>query len=96
MASINQYKIRVWYEKKNVIFQKMKNGHPIQDLDKLAYFESAIYLHTKFDLFLGTCIVGQKIWKSPGHKNSWNEMNQFREIFSDQIPFFAISRKKIY
>ena len=37
-------------------------------------------------------IVGQKIKKSPGQQNSWNQINQFHEISFDQIPFFAISK----
>ena len=36
--------------------------------------------------------VGQNIQKSPGQKNSWNQINQFHEFFFDQIPFFAISK----
>ena len=37
--------------------------------------------------------VGQKIKKSSGQKNSWNQINQIHEkIFFDQIPFFAISK----
>ena len=37
--------------------------------------------------------MGQKIEKSPGQKNSSNQINQFHEkIFLDQIPFFAISK----
>ena len=28
-----------------------------------------------------TYTVGQKIWKSPGQKNSWNQVNQFHELF---------------
>ena len=37
-------------------------------------------------------IVDQKIWKSPGQKKSPNQINQFHEIFLDQISFFAISK----
>ena len=39
-----------------------------------------------------TYIVGQKIKKSPGQKNSWNHINQFHEEFFGQISFFAISK----
>ena len=37
-------------------------------------------------------VLGQKIKKSPGQKNSWNQINQFHEFFFHQIPFFAISK----
>ena len=37
-------------------------------------------------------IVGQKIFKNPGQKNSWNQINQFHEKNFDQIHFFAISK----
>ena len=48
--------------------------------------------------------VGQKILKSPGQKNSSNQINQFHAIFFDQIPTGkkfktaknAISRNKIF
>ena len=38
------------------------------------------------------CTVGQKILKSPGQKNLWNQINQFHEFFFDQTPFVAISK----
>ena len=35
----------------------------------------------------------RKFKKSPGLKNSWNQINQFHEFFTGQIPFFfAISK----
>ena len=34
--------------------------------------------------------VGQKIWKSPYQKNSWNQLNQFHEIFFDQNSIICI------
>ena len=38
--------------------------------------------------------IVSKTWavnlKSPGQRNSWNQINQFDEIFLGQNPFFAI------
>ena len=36
--------------------------------------------------------MGQEIKQSLGPKNSWNQINQFHEIFIDQNPFFAIQK----
>ena len=35
---------------------------------------------------------GSENLKSPGQKNSWNQINQFHEKFFDLNPFFAISK----
>ena len=35
---------------------------------------------------------GQKIFKNPDQKNSWNQINQFHEKFLGKISFFAISK----
>ena len=45
------------------------------------------------DGFIYLLTTGQKILKSPGHKNSWNHINQIQEEnFFDQNPIFAISK----
>ena len=44
-------------------------------------------------LFLPWYIVGQKILKSPGQKNLWNQINQFHEkIFLSKIHFLQFQK----
>ena len=37
----------------------------------------------------------RKNLKSPGQKNSWNQINQFHEIFTDKIPFYFFATSKM-
>ena len=84
----------LWTERSSFFYQRTWTWTEVRFFDELELNASQIFSSFKPGFL---CTAGQKISKSTGQKNSWNQINQFHNCFFPQkIKYYFQKFREIY
>ena len=92
MEKIKKYilKVRNFQKTREIIILEISSQSEASNIQQSLPKEAKIWFVTSFLKILHLYIAGQKILKTTGQKNSWNQINQFDKTFSS---IFSIKMK---